>query len=302
MLFGMASSGWYPDPEGSPGRYRYWDGETWSTQTTASPQNTPPPTGNDQPGDGRRSERGWIVALVVLALVTTLVVGGLVWATGGVPGTGGHATEDTNSSTPTVSAWDETSTPSYTPPPLPTDNGGIWVDCPWSSGYGHTTQQAGRMTAAGLSAAIPSGYGSGHLSDFEMAYDFHGVGRDIGSTGYFSSIGVGLISFADGFTQLTITANQVMQCWAMTNHPRDNDPEVLIAGEQIDISGHAAWHIRWHIIYKKDKPIPGEILDVIVVDMGHQADYFGVYISCRPYGFADYESSIASAIASLRVS
>ena len=23
--------GWYPDPAGAPGRFRYWDGTTWST-------------------------------------------------------------------------------------------------------------------------------------------------------------------------------------------------------------------------------------------------------------------------------
>ena len=292
----MAAGGWYPDPAESPGRFRYWDGDTWSAQTTANPKNTPPPSSDDDQAGGRRSGRGWIVALVVLALVTTLVAGWLA-TIGGVPSAGEHAPEDTNSSAPRVSAWDETSTPSHTPPRSP-DDGGEWVDCPWSTGTGDTPQQAGRMTAAGLSAAIPPGYELGY--HFDMAYDFHGAHRSPDGAAINSVIGVGLISHADGFTQLNTTANQVMQCRVTEGHSTHTGSAVLNAGEQINISGHAAWHVQWRVDYT-DEEVDGEILDVIVVDMGHQADYFGVYVSCWPIGFPDFEASIASAMSSLRV-
>ncbi|MDE0776623.1 MAG: DUF2510 domain-containing protein, partial [Nocardioides sp.] len=26
----MAAAGWYPDPSGQPGAFRYWDGDVWS--------------------------------------------------------------------------------------------------------------------------------------------------------------------------------------------------------------------------------------------------------------------------------
>ena len=39
----MPSPGWYPDPAGTPGRYRYWDGQAWSETTTTDPAATPPP-------------------------------------------------------------------------------------------------------------------------------------------------------------------------------------------------------------------------------------------------------------------
>lgn len=38
-----AQAGWYPDPGGGPGLYRYWDGRAWSAATTAHP-GAPPPT------------------------------------------------------------------------------------------------------------------------------------------------------------------------------------------------------------------------------------------------------------------
>ena len=293
----MASSGWYPDPGGSPGRFRYWDGNTWSAQTTANPTSTPPAGQGDHVTGGRRSERGWIVALVVLALVTILVVAGLMFASGSVPGTGGKTTEDTNSSPPTVDAWDETSTPTDTPPPTGIDNG-EWVDCPWSRGKGNTTQVAGRLTSAGLSVDLPPEYEEYEFA-FVMAYDFHAVSR---STPYAldSAIGVGRISLADGFTQLSTAANQAMQCWSVTTHSHTEGHAVLIAGVQITVSGQPAWHVQWEI-FSKYEDVPNEILDVIVIDMGPGADYFGLYLSCHPAGDRNFEARITAAMSSLRV-
>ncbi|MDR1807154.1 MAG: DUF2510 domain-containing protein [Propionibacteriaceae bacterium] len=41
----MASGlpGWYPDPGGEPGQFRYWDGQAWSTALSPTPY-APPPT------------------------------------------------------------------------------------------------------------------------------------------------------------------------------------------------------------------------------------------------------------------
>ncbi len=38
----MAQAGWYPDPGGVAGLYRYWDGKAWSAVTSASPSSPPP--------------------------------------------------------------------------------------------------------------------------------------------------------------------------------------------------------------------------------------------------------------------
>jgi len=161
-----------------------------------------------------------------------------------------------------------------------------------------TTQEAGRLTSAGLSVAIPPGYETGY-DDFQSAFDFHEARRDV-AYGYYSEIAVGRLSFAEGFTQLSTTATQMMQCWASGDHwPMVGHVE-LIEGEQISVSGRVGWHVRWEIFYNND-PIPGEILDVIVVDMGPGADYFGLYLSCRPTGDPDFEASISSAISSLQI-
>lgn len=41
----MATPGWYPDPSGQPNSFRYWDGQSWSEQTTPDPYSPPPGTG-----------------------------------------------------------------------------------------------------------------------------------------------------------------------------------------------------------------------------------------------------------------
>lgn len=45
-----ATGGWYPDPGGGQGLYRYWDGQAWSAATTTDPASAPPPQGLVNPG------------------------------------------------------------------------------------------------------------------------------------------------------------------------------------------------------------------------------------------------------------
>lgn len=91
-----APAGWYPDPAGAPGRYRFWDGQTWGAATADRPDAGPPPLGSPQPpaqtapGVGGRqtydprvvapaAQRrwGWWMAAAAV-LLTVVVVGALV--------------------------------------------------------------------------------------------------------------------------------------------------------------------------------------------------------------------------------
>ncbi|HEY3340177.1 MAG TPA: DUF2510 domain-containing protein [Propionicimonas sp.] len=44
-----SSAGWYPDPGGQAGLFRYWTGAAWTAAVTSNPQATPPPTGAGEP-------------------------------------------------------------------------------------------------------------------------------------------------------------------------------------------------------------------------------------------------------------
>src|SRR6476620_4654922 len=90
----MAASGWYPDPGGQPGMFRYWDGRSWSaalspTPAAAPPRSAaagrPPPTTSARtapgqpPGRPPRRQRGWgwlvgLAAIVIALVVITVLV------------------------------------------------------------------------------------------------------------------------------------------------------------------------------------------------------------------------------------
>lgn len=110
--------GWFPDPDGTPGRSRYWDGSHWTAQTAQTAQNaqTASPvvsTTNPGPAPGPR-RRGTTVAVILLALVV-LTVGVVVL----VRAAGHRSTEITDPPpAPTISAGDDGASP--TPSSSPT--------------------------------------------------------------------------------------------------------------------------------------------------------------------------------------
>ncbi len=113
----MSNAGWYPDPGGAPGMYRYWDGTQWSSALTAGPgPGSPAASGwNRSPGEPLASStarphpfstvsptaglRGLVWWVLILAVVLGLVFGGytLLRTVGALPGgtpAGSNATPD----------------------------------------------------------------------------------------------------------------------------------------------------------------------------------------------------------------
>ena len=294
----MAVSGWYPDPGGAAGRFRYWDGNGWSNETTADPSRTPPPSQTGGAPHKPSGGKGWIVALVVLAVVTGVVVVAMTWGTGGTTFSGG-AKEDTNSSTPTVSAWDETSTPT-TPPPPPTNSGGQVVACPLTLQVGRTPQVAGKLVADTLSVSTIPGWG---LDTMWLApvYDLHAQTQEV-VPGWISNIAVGLLSNHDGFVDISTSAEMIMECFASSGYYMNfSEREDIQPGEQVSISGHPAWHIQSNI-YVSGYSVAGDTVDVYVVDLGANKDHLGLFFSSCTIGDTARCAKVQAAIATLAVS
>ena len=297
----MSVGGWYPDPGGAPKRFRYWDGDAWSDETTADPQHTPPPAAADatdtapgKPG----GNKGWVVALVVLAIITAITVVIVLHGTGGFIDTH-QATEDTNSATPTVSAWDETSSPTPSTPPPPTDSGGQLVVCPFTTGTGYTKQVAGKLTADTLEVSKIAGWTDDNMS-LQSVYDTHAQVDQV-YPGWMSNIAVGLLSNADGFVDISTSAEMMMECFASSGYYIDfTGREDIIPGEQISISGHPAWRIRSNI-YVSGQQVPGDVTDIIVVDLGLGKDYLGIFFSSYSIGDDAREAKVNAAIETLAV-
>lgn len=128
----MARPGWFPDPGGQPGMFRYWNGTAWTDQLSANPggetlsgtgssgeQASGGRAGDRTPSGGQRNRTGalliGVAAAVALLLLAILV---LPRAFGGDPSP--STTRAVPTGSPTVSAWDETSRPTPTPTPTPT--------------------------------------------------------------------------------------------------------------------------------------------------------------------------------------
>ncbi len=73
----MSNPGWYPDPGGQPGKFRYWDGSTWSARLTSNPQDAPPGPDAEpaRPEPPRRPGRkSWLIGLAAL-----VAIGAVIW-------------------------------------------------------------------------------------------------------------------------------------------------------------------------------------------------------------------------------
>lgn len=97
-----ATPGWYPDPGGQQGMFRYWDGSQWSAALSPTPQAAAPTSTLGQPGIPAnsavvglgasdapgRSGKGWLIAAIAIAVVLVVVVAFIVRAvsTGGLTG------------------------------------------------------------------------------------------------------------------------------------------------------------------------------------------------------------------------
>ncbi|WP_094451733.1 DUF2510 domain-containing protein [Parenemella sanctibonifatiensis] len=68
-----AQPGWYPDPAGQPGMYRYWDGQQWAAEASPTPGGSGAPSDSGGSQGGGRSGPGLWIAIAVGALVIVLI-------------------------------------------------------------------------------------------------------------------------------------------------------------------------------------------------------------------------------------
>lgn len=135
----MSQAGWYPDPSGQQGMFRWWDGNAWTPHVTAS-QFTPPPPPTHQPGmmpireatptgvphirtyeelNQQSSKKGPAFAIIVVGLlVVGLIFGGWYFLNGfrlGGVGVEAPASNPTGNVCPKVTIKAENLAPRSTP-------------------------------------------------------------------------------------------------------------------------------------------------------------------------------------------
>jgi hypothetical protein len=259
--------GWYPDPGGAPGQFRYWDGSVWSAVTTGNP-GAPPPA----PGAVPARRRGWLIpvaALVVLlavGLVVGLLRGSPTSVADPVPSASTSAGED---SSPLPFPSTGPSEPVPTPAPSSPDPGPTRDYCPpGEPDFRQDHPADNRIHGGGLSFPRQKGWSAETDHTLTWAYDVGAQQAPGGSAAY----AVGALSVVDGFERPEQAAATVVECTANPTFFAGYQTRQTLGAEAITVDGQDGWRMRVDI--EGQDPRLGEdgaygwILEVVVVDLG----------------------------------
>ena len=258
--------GWYPDPDGAPGRERWWDGSGWTDRTRRP----------DDELAGYAARPPWqrsrgLVLLATLAVAVLAVVGLVVLTRGGNP----SATPDAEPSAP---LGPEQPTPSATPimcptAPPTTEPPTATPSPPAARGTRVADAEAGISYAGqgepwqpwkdvwitpGLSARFATGY-------------FQVTERNTPGGDYFATVLSGTVParVADAPQEETrCIAEQVAEDVRGAYYPEPNLRRTLDA-RAVSVSGRPGYLIRYHLSFNvKGYTAKGEQVGVLVLNVG----------------------------------
>ena len=308
----MSTPGWYPDPGGRSGHYRFWDGQTWAPTTTTELPGGPPggPTQGSPgatPPPGRRRAR-WVVAGAVL-LVVLVVVGALVVrdATRRTVDQGPAPTA-TSGGNDSSAAQTASPAPSPSPTPTPTPRPSPRVSqtgepCPIGNPSARQSYpRDGRVHGGSLSFPQQPGWTDpGQQSDgFTWAYDVGETDRRI-QPQWFASYAVGAVSVADGFEDPRSGAALAMSCTVSSTFYQNVVSRTDLVDESTTVDGYRAWTIRAEI--RVDDPrttFEGDTVQVTVVDLD-SPEALAFFWGCAPIGDRALTAQLDRVVKQLRV-
>lgn len=316
--------GWYPDPAGTPNRFRYWDGRAWSPDTTADPTDpAPTPAASDPsvPGAGGPSRGGgrrlgpWIVALValvVLALLGVLIIRAVVGDRSVV--------DDGPLPTPTVSGWDDssptepasptpsdpppspapTATPTRTPTPTPTEEQPL-QPCPEGQPTARQEHPSdGRVHGGDLSFPEVAGWRASSGLAFSWAYDVGEQTKTL-EPQWQANLAVGALFTGDGFDEPRRSAELVMQCVITSGLYSGFSDRTDLWSQAMTVDGRTAWSIRSEIrVDSPDVQAEGDTVEVIIVDTG-SPESLSMFLGAVSIGDKPLTRTLDSTIKGLRV-
>ena len=281
-----AAPGWYPDPGGQQGHFRYWDGRGWSAVTTRDSRTPPPgspvgPVPPQGPRPRRRSAAPWVVGAAVL--LAALVVAAVV----------------------VVRSVDVPAAPA--PDPIPPTGANVCPDAVHESASPAPAPVGDRVSSGKLSyARLPEPFGP---PQWDRRTPF---GRDVqsqqatveqdaqGVDSWVAGVLIARLLAGDGFYGPEQGARLVADCVvakfyggaAVTRKDRRD------AATEVD--GRAAWVIESHLTFSlPDIKTTGETMIIVVVDtMPGEA---GLFYASIPDTSPQFLEPARRAQASLRV-
>ncbi len=319
----MAEPGWYPDPEGAPGRYRYWDGRRWGADSVDGPPDHLLPAGADT-GSGPRHGGRTAGLVVAILLLVALIVAGIVFFVR----TGTNAV-DPNPPGPSISGWDDSSprlspgpspspTPGRTPSPTPTPSPGPSsaaptpqptatvalpvAHCP-AGEPGQSIQHPadGRVYGGALSFPRISGGGFAVPSPdhtYGWWYDEHSQVTS-GDPAVTARVAVGSVAIRSGFQTPAQAARSSLLCAIRAGGPGGYTGYRIVSQNRTTVDGQQAARIVADV--NRSGRGAGDRITVIVVNAGPPGSY-SIFLATAPTGDDAGARVIAAAIKGLRVS
>ncbi|MEZ5088373.1 MAG: DUF2510 domain-containing protein [Micropruina sp.] len=270
-----AQPGWFPDPGGQPGMFRYWDGSAWSSQLTANPAGTPPPivgqpVGPPPAGTARSGGLGRIVLIVAGVVALVLVAVFLV------PRLFGGPTPDPTprEPAPTTSAWDETDpspspspspTPTPTPTPTPSPTPSPRTTSPPCPRY-DTAVVRGRLYGGGLSVPVidDSRWRVNAVRSIPWAACATGLQRRITAL-WVSEVVLGGVQPQAHTGTLKQQAQAIVDDSVNRFYERGKGRLVMKSSRATTVDGLEAWEMRYEVRIQYLPGISGDNVNVVVI-------------------------------------
>lgn len=289
----MAIAGWYPDPGGEPGKFRWWDGQTWTPTLTTNPASPPPGTSElpmqaAHPGQAYgayqsgyqptysttletpRRSRTWITVLVAGLLFLALVVGA-IWvinrATGGILGGDPAPANPATDVCPKPSVV-ESPAPPPVPPPGRVQGGQLSYperSAPWGAVTPETRVPFGR-DVFGQSVMLHDNYNS--------------LGHD-----WVASVLVGELVAGDGFFSPEQGAEIVSRCVLGLFYADSEVGRTDVVNRATTVDGYDAWEVEMHLdIDVPDLDETGEtaIILIVATSLESSSIYYASIPDSRP--------------------
>lgn len=284
----MSSVGWYPDPGGKPGRYRYWDGESWSVALTDDPADPPPGAGTGRrpprDADQYRPWRTFGVAVLVLILVVVSAVLIIRRTAQGDTALGSISASTSTTPDPGASPLGQSSGQASSGP-ASSPQATAAVTCP----VGQPAElalhpQDGRIHGGRLSMAPIPGY-TDPDPEYMLSWMWDTQGVDqVTEPGWQSIFAVGEIHRTDGFDTLRSAAVSSLSCALRNGWYLHLKSSKTIRDEAITIDGHSGWIVTAEVRDNTTNiSVAGDQLTFVVVDDG-RSNAFSAWCGMVPLG------------------